>query len=184
MAVFGTKWPGVQSFATATGTVTPLILKSNRPTKSSGRLSRVVYLEGDRLQVMGSEPRGDAVLERSPLIAELIRVEAAALDDGTDAAQHVAGDMGGRVDGSVDVDRRARFVQAARVASGFACRPATENRYSMPSSNTPRHGVTGEHTVQGVPHGATSITPWIGVPGAGTAIAFYQSVFGEWREAR
>ena len=169
MAVFGTKWPGVQSFATATGTVTPLILKSNRPTKSSGRLSRVVYLEGDRLQVMGSEPRGDAVLERSPLIAELIRVEAAALDDGTDAAQHVAGDM---------------CVQAARVASGFACRPATENRYSMPSSNTPRHGVTGEHTVQGVPHGATSITPWIGVPGAGTAIAFYQSVFGEWREAR
>lgn len=36
----------------------------------------------------------------------------------------------------------------------------------------------GEHTTHGVPHGSTSITPFVAVPGAREAIAFYRDVFG------
>ncbi|WP_375001118.1 VOC family protein [Aeromicrobium sp. CTD01-1L150] len=39
-------------------------------------------------------------------------------------------------------------------------------------------GVTGEHTTHGIPHGSTSLTPFIAVPGAAAAIEFYRSVFG------
>ena len=39
-------------------------------------------------------------------------------------------------------------------------------------------GVTGKHTTGGVPHGSTSITPFITVAGAAQAIDFYTSVFG------
>lgn len=39
-------------------------------------------------------------------------------------------------------------------------------------------GVTGAHTTDGVPHGSTSLTPFLAVPGAADAIEFYRSVFG------
>lgn len=39
-------------------------------------------------------------------------------------------------------------------------------------------GATGEHTTAGVPHGHTSLTPFISVPDASGAIAFYRDVFG------
>ena len=39
-------------------------------------------------------------------------------------------------------------------------------------------GVTGTHTTDGLPHGATSLTPFITIKGAAEAIEFYQNVFG------
>ncbi|MGW0452189.1 VOC family protein [Gordonia sputi] len=39
-------------------------------------------------------------------------------------------------------------------------------------------GVTGTHTTNGIPHGLTSLTPFIAVPRAGQAIEFYTNVFG------
>lgn len=48
----------------------------------------------------------------------------------------------------------------------------------MTDHDAPRRGVTGEHTTDGIPHGATSITPFIAVPGAAQAIEFYREVFG------
>ncbi|HLU63171.1 MAG TPA: VOC family protein [Protaetiibacter sp.] len=39
-------------------------------------------------------------------------------------------------------------------------------------------GVTGAHTTDGIPHGHTSITPFIALADARGAIAFYQEVFG------
>ena len=39
-------------------------------------------------------------------------------------------------------------------------------------------GVTGEHTTSGAPHGFTSLTPFLAVPGAREAIEFYRDVFG------
>ncbi|MGW0022846.1 VOC family protein [Rhodococcus sp. NPDC003383] len=39
-------------------------------------------------------------------------------------------------------------------------------------------GVTGDHTTDGIPHGSTSLTPFIAVPSARDAIEFYRSVFG------
>lgn len=39
-------------------------------------------------------------------------------------------------------------------------------------------GVIGDHTTAGVPHGFTSLTPFLAVPRAAQAIEFYQSVFG------
>lgn len=39
-------------------------------------------------------------------------------------------------------------------------------------------GVTGEHTVDGIPRGSTSLTPFLTVPQAAAAIEFYRSVFG------
>lgn len=39
-------------------------------------------------------------------------------------------------------------------------------------------GVTGAHTTDGVPHGATSLTPFLAVPGAAEAVEFYRDVFG------
>ncbi|GAC78667.1 PhnB protein [Gordonia malaquae] len=38
--------------------------------------------------------------------------------------------------------------------------------------------VTGEHTVDGRPNGYTSLTPFVAVTGAASAITFYQRVFG------
>jgi len=37
---------------------------------------------------------------------------------------------------------------------------------------------TGEHTTNGVPHGSTSLTPFLVVPRAKQAIDFYREVFG------
>lgn len=39
-------------------------------------------------------------------------------------------------------------------------------------------GVTGTYTTDGLPHGVTSLTPFITVQGAAEAIEFYQNVFG------
>lgn len=36
----------------------------------------------------------------------------------------------------------------------------------------------GEFTTQGVPHGFTSLTPFLAIPGAKEALAFYAEVFG------
>ncbi|MCP2031104.1 PhnB protein [Okibacterium sp. HSC-33S16] len=44
-------------------------------------------------------------------------------------------------------------------------------------NHTARTGVTGAHTTNGVPHGSTSLTPFLAVPDAADAIEFYQSVF-------
>ncbi len=45
---------------------------------------------------------------------------------------------------------------------------------------TATRGVTGAHTTAGVPHGSTSITPFLAIADANDAIAFYQDVFGAW----
>ncbi|WP_380170402.1 VOC family protein [Kineococcus sp. DHX-1] len=37
---------------------------------------------------------------------------------------------------------------------------------------------TGQHTTDGVPHGMTTLTPFLAVPRAREAIAFYRDVFG------
>ncbi|WP_091231408.1 glyoxalase/bleomycin resistance/extradiol dioxygenase family protein [Microbacterium sp. 3J1] len=39
-------------------------------------------------------------------------------------------------------------------------------------------GATGEHTTDGRPHTATSLTPFLAIPGARDAIDFYRDVFG------
>lgn len=38
-------------------------------------------------------------------------------------------------------------------------------------------GVTGEHTTDGIPHGSTSLTPFLAIIGAEEALDFYRSVF-------
>ncbi|SCL29187.1 PhnB protein [Micromonospora nigra] len=48
----------------------------------------------------------------------------------------------------------------------------------MDEHDTPRRGATGEHTTDGIPHGSTSLTPFLAVEGASDAIEFYRSVFG------
>jgi len=37
---------------------------------------------------------------------------------------------------------------------------------------------TGAHTTNGMPHGSTSLTPFLAIPRAGEAIEFYRDVFG------
>ncbi|UWF78048.1 MULTISPECIES: VOC family protein [Microbacterium] len=39
-------------------------------------------------------------------------------------------------------------------------------------------GVTGQHTTDGRPNSATSLTPFLAIPDAAGAIAFYRDVFG------
>lgn len=46
------------------------------------------------------------------------------------------------------------------------------------SAGAGRTGVTGAHTTDGVPHGSTSLTPFLVVARASEAIEFYRSVFG------
>lgn len=48
----------------------------------------------------------------------------------------------------------------------------------MTDHDAPRRGVTGAHTTDGIPHGATSLTPFLAVPRANEAIEFYRDVFG------
>lgn len=48
----------------------------------------------------------------------------------------------------------------------------------MNENSTPRTGISGEHTTDGVPHGSTSLTPFLAVAGAADAIEFYRSIFG------
>lgn len=44
--------------------------------------------------------------------------------------------------------------------------------------DTSRVGVSGVHTTDGIPHGMTSLTPFLVVERAADAIEFYSSVFG------
>jgi PhnB protein len=46
---------------------------------------------------------------------------------------------------------------------------------TSPELTTAAHG---EHTSHGIPHGFTSLTPFLAIPSARDAIAFYESVFG------
>lgn len=48
----------------------------------------------------------------------------------------------------------------------------------MSTNNQPQLGVTGAHTTDGVPHGSTSLTPFLTIADASGAIEFYRSVFG------
>ncbi len=45
------------------------------------------------------------------------------------------------------------------------------------STNETR-AATGAHTTNGLPHGSTSLTPFLAIPGAREAIEFYRDVFG------
>ncbi|MDN5790912.1 MAG: VOC family protein [Micrococcales bacterium] len=45
-------------------------------------------------------------------------------------------------------------------------------------TNTTTTAATGEHTTEGIPHGSTSLTPFLAIPHAREAIAFYEKVFG------
>ncbi|MCC2594444.1 VOC family protein [Tessaracoccus sp. OS52] len=46
------------------------------------------------------------------------------------------------------------------------------------ADNQPRKGATGQHVIDGVPRGSTSLTPFLAIPGAAEAIEFYRDVFG------
>lgn len=48
----------------------------------------------------------------------------------------------------------------------------------MTNNDTQRTGITGEHTTEGIPHGSTSLTPFLAVTGTANALGFYSSVFG------
>lgn len=48
----------------------------------------------------------------------------------------------------------------------------------MNNPDTPPRGITGEHATEGIPHGSTSLTPFLVVAQAAEAIDFYTSVFG------
>ena len=45
-------------------------------------------------------------------------------------------------------------------------------------STSEHRAATGAHTTNGMPHGATSLTPFLAIPRAADAIAFYRDVFG------
>ncbi|WP_323095818.1 VOC family protein [Intrasporangium sp. YIM S08009] len=49
---------------------------------------------------------------------------------------------------------------------------------SSTGTGTDTRAATGAHTTNGVPHGSTSLTPFIAVPRAAEAIRFYEGVFG------
>lgn len=48
----------------------------------------------------------------------------------------------------------------------------------MENLNEPTQGVTGKHTEKGIPHGSTSLTPFLAIPNATAALEFYRDVFG------
>ena len=59
----------------------------------------------------------------------------------------------------------------------------TNSPSSSPSSAShtpasPKAGVSGDHTSAGIPHGVTTLTPFLAVPDARAAIDFYSDVFG------
>jgi len=57
-------------------------------------------------------------------------------------------------------------------------RPAYGRTMTENESTSARTGVSGTHTTDGVPHGSTSLTPFLVVARAAEAIEFYRSVFG------
>src|SRR6478735_5908741 len=48
----------------------------------------------------------------------------------------------------------------------------------MTNTTATNRAATGAHTTNGVPHGSTSLTPFIAVPRAAEALRFYADVFG------
>lgn len=46
------------------------------------------------------------------------------------------------------------------------------------SEHTATRGISGQHTTAGIPHGSTSLTPFLAVESAGDAIEFYRYAFG------
>lgn len=46
------------------------------------------------------------------------------------------------------------------------------------TDSTASQAAHGEHTTHGVPHGATSLTPFLSIPDARGALDFYRDVFG------
>ncbi|MBC9936747.1 MULTISPECIES: glyoxalase/bleomycin resistance/extradiol dioxygenase family protein [unclassified Leucobacter] len=48
----------------------------------------------------------------------------------------------------------------------------------MDTHTTPLRGVTGAHTTDGLPHGSTSLTPFLAIPRAREALRYYQEVMG------
>jgi PhnB protein len=53
-----------------------------------------------------------------------------------------------------------------------------QNSASTSPSPTVSGAATGQHTTAGVPHGLTSLTPFLAIPRAAEAISFYEKVFG------
>jgi PhnB protein len=47
-----------------------------------------------------------------------------------------------------------------------------------PTFAEPTEAATGAHTDRGIPHGYTSLTPFLAVVGAKDAVAFYRDIFG------
>jgi PhnB protein len=57
----------------------------------------------------------------------------------------------------------------------------TDNTETLNDSETiaePTKAATGQHTDRGIPHGYSSLTPFLAVVGANDAVAFYRDVFG------
>lgn len=52
-----------------------------------------------------------------------------------------------------------------------------ENSQQSNHTATENLGVTGAHTTAGIPHGSTSLTPFLAINNAAAAIVFYQQVF-------
>lgn len=48
----------------------------------------------------------------------------------------------------------------------------------MSTHEAPRTGATGQYTINGMPHGSTSLTPFLVISDARGAIDFYRDVFG------
>ncbi|OKL52397.1 VOC family protein [Buchananella hordeovulneris] len=48
----------------------------------------------------------------------------------------------------------------------------------MHNNDAPQVGISGKHTTRGIPHGWTSLTPFLALPQAGAAVDFYQRAFG------
>lgn len=46
------------------------------------------------------------------------------------------------------------------------------------ANDRPQRGITGTHTTEGIPHGRTSLTPFLALDDPRGALAFYEKVFG------
>lgn len=48
----------------------------------------------------------------------------------------------------------------------------------MTDDTAPRRGISGRHTTEGIPHGSTSLTPFLAIERAAQAVELYRTVFG------
>ena len=85
------------------------------------------------------------------------------------------------IDGLVKTNRRAGQNEEARRAcrnkTATAIRLLCKTDAACMLGNMTELGVTGEHTTDGIPHGSTSLTPFLAIIGAEEALDFYRSVF-------